>query len=63
MNAFLGEPGKRFAERWLALLLLPGALFVAAAAVAGALGQRRALDTGGLAAWVDRLAAAQQGGR
>ncbi|MGR4880216.1 hypothetical protein ACIPUC_12365 [Streptomyces sp. LARHCF249] len=63
MNAFLGELGKRFAERWLALLVLPGALFVAAVTVASVLGHRRALDAGGLGAWIDRLAAAQASGK
>lgn len=63
MNVFLGELGKRSAERRLVLLVLPGALFVAAATAAAAMGQRHALDTGRLAAWVDRVAAAQHGGR
>lgn len=63
MNAFLGELGKRFAERWLALLVLPGALYVAALTVASVLGHRRALDAGGLGTWTDRLAAAQATGK
>ncbi|MGP3683603.1 hypothetical protein ACTVZO_02655 [Streptomyces sp. IBSNAI002] len=63
MNAFLGELGKRFAERWLALLVLPGALFVAAVTIASVLGHRRALDAGALGAWIDRLAATQASGK
>ncbi len=44
MNAFLAELGKRFAERWMALLVLPGALYAALVVTAPRLGQRHALD-------------------
>ncbi|MEW2623779.1 hypothetical protein [Streptomyces sp. NPDC048106] len=36
--------GSKFAERWLSLLVLPGALFVSAATAARVLGQGHALD-------------------
>lgn len=58
MNAFLGELGKKLAERWLTLLVLPGLLYVAVVAVAGILGQRHATEPGVLRIWVDTLAAA-----
>lgn len=63
MSVFLGELGKRFADRWVALLALPGALFVVTVTVASVLGHRRALDMGGLVEWIDRLAAAQGSGK
>ena len=63
MNAFLGELGRRLAERWVTLLLLPGALFVAAVTVASVLGHGRALDLGALSGWIDGLAAARGSGR
>ncbi|MGW0881498.1 hypothetical protein [Streptomyces sp. NPDC002671] len=44
MNAFLSGLGTKLAERWVSLLVLPGALFTALAAVASALGHRHALD-------------------
>ncbi|WP_306319702.1 MULTISPECIES: hypothetical protein [unclassified Streptomyces] len=40
MGGFLGELGKRLAERWLSLLVLPGVLYLAVAAAARVLGQR-----------------------
>jgi len=39
VNAFLGQLGQKLAERWLTLLVRPGALYVAAAACARALAQ------------------------
>ncbi|MFF5494441.1 hypothetical protein [Streptomyces aquilus] len=39
MTGFLGQLGQKLAERWLTLLVLPGALYLAAAACARALGQ------------------------
>ncbi|WP_194920698.1 hypothetical protein [Catenulispora rubra] len=39
MNAFLGEIGKRFAERWATLLAVPGLLYLAATTAAYVLGQ------------------------
>jgi hypothetical protein len=44
MNAFLAELGKRFAERWMALLVVPGVLYTALVMAASRLGQRHALD-------------------
>lgn len=38
MTAFLGELGKKLAERWLTLLVLPGALYLAVAVAARTLG-------------------------
>ncbi|MFE0135760.1 hypothetical protein ACFWY6_29935 [Streptomyces sp. NPDC059037] len=48
MGVLLGELGKRLAERWLSLLVLPGALYVAVAAAAVDLGHAHALDLGRL---------------
>ncbi|MFE4801014.1 hypothetical protein ACFRFL_39985 [Streptomyces sp. NPDC056708] len=48
MGGLLTELGKRLAERWVALLMLPGALFLGAAFAARALGHAHAFD-------VDRL--------
>lgn len=45
MNTFLGELGKRLAERWLTLLVLPGVLYLAVAFIARALGQAHPTDT------------------
>lgn len=44
MNAFFGELGKRLAEKWLTLVILPGLLFCGAATVAVTLGQRHWRD-------------------
>ncbi|MGI5484516.1 hypothetical protein [Streptomyces lavendofoliae] len=44
MNAFLAELGKKLAERWVSLLVVPGALFVALVAAGSVLGHRHALD-------------------
>jgi hypothetical protein len=46
VTGFLTELGKKLAERWLSLLVLPGALFLAVTAVALWLGHRHALDAG-----------------
>ncbi|GGW47705.1 hypothetical protein GCM10010503_25760 [Streptomyces lucensis JCM 4490] len=43
MNAFLSELGRKLAERWITLLVLPGALFTALAGAGLLLGQRDAL--------------------
>lgn len=45
MSVFLSELGRRAAERWAALLVLPGLLFTAAAATAAVLGQSHWSDT------------------
>ncbi|PKW18243.1 hypothetical protein [Saccharopolyspora spinosa] len=44
MNAFFNELGRKFAEKWFSLLVLPGLLLVATALVAGMLGHSHALD-------------------
>jgi hypothetical protein len=43
MTAFLAKLGEKLAERWVTLLVLPGALFVGVVAVATVLGHRNAL--------------------
>ncbi|MFJ2923537.1 hypothetical protein ACIPIU_00725 [Streptomyces massasporeus] len=63
MNAFLGELGRKLADRWVTLLLLPGALYVAVVTAASVLGQGRALDLRGLSSWIDGLAAARGAGQ
>jgi hypothetical protein len=63
VNAFLGELGRKLAERWVTLLLLPGALYVAVVTAASVLGQGRALDLRGLSSWIDGLAAARGAGQ
>lgn len=45
MTAVLGELGKQLASRWLSLLVLPGALFLAVVFAAHTLGQADALST------------------
>ncbi|MGV9501470.1 hypothetical protein ACWDQ0_24590 [Streptomyces sp. NPDC003642] len=44
MGGLWGELGKKLADRWLSLLVLPGVLYLATAAAAHTLGQRHALD-------------------
>lgn len=44
MDGFLPELGKKLAERWLSLLVLPGLLYLGALALARALGHRHATD-------------------
>ena len=44
MGRFFEELAKKLAERWLALLVLPGALFLVVAVVGGWQGHRAALD-------------------
>ncbi len=46
MSGLWSELGKKLAERWMTLLVLPGTLYVAIATIAVYLGQRRALDIG-----------------
>jgi hypothetical protein len=62
VNAFLGELGKKLADRWLTLLVLPGLLYVTVITVAGVLGQHHATDPGVLRTWVDTVAAAPASG-
>jgi hypothetical protein len=44
MTALLGEIGQRLADRWAAVLVIPGLLYVAAVTMARVLGQHRALS-------------------
>ncbi|WP_327098272.1 hypothetical protein OIE68_05350 [Nocardia vinacea] len=55
MNAFLGELGKKLAERWVTLLVVPGLLWVATVLVAVRLGHCHALDPRRLDGWVDEF--------
>jgi hypothetical protein len=55
MNAMLAELGKKYAERWVSLLVLPGLLFVTAVLAATTLGH--SLDFDRLASTVERMAA------
>ncbi|MCX5400321.1 hypothetical protein [Streptomyces sp. NBC_00102] len=56
MNSLLTTLGGKLAERWLNLLVLPGALFLAAAAAGTTLGHRHWHDTDRLRAALDDLA-------
>ena len=44
MTGFLGEIGKKLADRWVALLAIPGLLYLGAVIVAAVLGQAHALS-------------------
>lgn len=67
MSGFLGELGKKLAERWLTLLVLPGLLYLAVAAAAHTMGHSHALDvvflSGRLTAWAKTPAATALGGQ
>ncbi|MEU0519997.1 hypothetical protein [Streptosporangium sp. NPDC006007] len=56
MNGFLGEIGKKLAERWATLLALPGFLYMAVATAAHTLGWGHALDMGLLSRRIDQWA-------
>ncbi|MEW2314593.1 hypothetical protein [Streptomyces bauhiniae] len=58
MTAFLNALGGKLAERWLALLAIPGLVYLVALATALTLGQRHWRDTGRLRERLDALAAA-----
>ena len=58
MTPFVSELAKKLAEKWLTLLVLPGALLVGVAAMGAALGQRHATDVGLLLGQADRFTAA-----
>lgn len=58
MDTFFTELAKKLAERWLTLLLLPGALFIAAATIGPQLSHRHALDWVQLQRTVSAAAAA-----
>lgn len=55
--SFLGELGKKLAEKWLSLLVLPGLLYVGPATVASVLGHTRWHDLPALITWLDRQTA------
>ncbi|MFH8569154.1 hypothetical protein [Streptomyces sp. NPDC017993] len=60
MGGLLGELGKKLAERWLALLVLPGALYLAVTAAGHTLGHGAALDLGRLTRAISDAARAPQ---
>jgi hypothetical protein len=57
MSEFLGEIGKKLAERWVTLLAIPGLLYLAAATLAVALGEGHAVDVGSLTGLITKWAA------
>ncbi|MFD5782642.1 hypothetical protein [Streptomyces sp. NPDC126933] len=67
MGGFLSELGKKLAERWLSLLVLPGALYLAVAATARALGHTHPFDlpnlTQQISTWANHPAASTAGGQ
>src|SRR6185312_7274880 len=63
VNALLQELGKKLAEKWVTLLVLPGILLAATTLVALTLGHARALDLAGLVdAGTARAQAIERGG-
>jgi hypothetical protein len=66
MTGFLGEIGQKLADRWAALLVVPGLLFLAAVTAAAVLGQAHALSYPDLsrkvAAWAASPASKSVGG-
>lgn len=67
VGGLLNALGQKLAERWLTLLVLPGALFLAAAAAAHTLGQAHALDrrllVSRITEWTDKPAVSTVGGQ
>ncbi|MTD57554.1 hypothetical protein [Amycolatopsis pithecellobii] len=57
MNAFLSALGGKLAEKWLSLLVLPGALYLAVVAAAVILRHHRPFEIGLLRETMDRVAA------
>ncbi|MEV4746357.1 hypothetical protein ACFQVD_42070 [Streptosporangium amethystogenes subsp. fukuiense] len=57
MTVFLAELGKKLAERWLTLLVLPGLVYLTCAVVAATLRHGRALDVAALRDTANRIAA------
>ena len=55
MTDVVAELGKRIADRWLDLLVLPGLLWLGTLAVAIRLGQEHPFDVSRLQDWLDRL--------
>jgi hypothetical protein len=60
VGGLLSELGGKLAERWLTLLVLPGALYLCVAAAARAIGHSAALDVGRLANSISYAAQAPQ---
>ena len=56
MTAFLAEVGSKLADRWVAALVAPGLLLIAAITIAFRLGQAHALDLGRIRTWINGLA-------
>ncbi|NGO48154.1 hypothetical protein, partial [Streptomyces ureilyticus] len=67
MGGLLTELGKKLAERWVSLLVLPGALYLAVAATAHTLGHTHPFDlsrlTAQITAWAAHPAATTVGGQ
>ncbi|MFB6842114.1 hypothetical protein [Streptomyces sp. NPDC056361] len=67
MGGLLTTLGQKLAERWLSLLVLPGALYLAVAAAAHALGHSHPFDvarlTGQITSWANDPAADTVGGQ
>jgi hypothetical protein len=61
VNGLLAELGKRLAERWLTLLVLPGALFLAVLLAGAHLGHGDWYDIATLPGWLDRRTGALTG--
>ena len=53
MGGFLAELGKKLAERWLSLLVLPGLLYLAVLIAASLLGHRHPFAFGRLTSWLE----------
>ncbi|MFD3565971.1 hypothetical protein [Streptomyces sp. NPDC058667] len=62
MGGLLAEVGKRLAERWVSILVLPGALYLAVLAAGRVLGHGHALEVARLVRYVDALAASPRAG-
>lgn len=66
MTGFLGEIGQKLADRWAALLAVPGLLYLAAVTVAAVLGQENALSypdfSRKITAWADSPVLKSAGG-
>jgi hypothetical protein len=63
VNAFLQEVGRKLADRWLTVLLLPGLLFSGAVLAAATLGHAHAVDVGRyITELTGRVTKIQQGG-
>ena len=56
MTGFLAEVGSKLADRWVALLAVPGLVYLTVATIAGTLGQTRSLDYVALGEQITRWA-------